>query len=84
MFRQRFALWYFRRGALRLWDLDGRSAFVGLQILETKLKLLDLTIQLLRFAAELHAAKLADEQLQMFDLGGARSQCRFLRIHSLL
>ena len=47
MFGQRFALDLFGRGARRLRDLHRCCAFIGLQVFEAQLKLLDLAIQLL-------------------------------------
>ena len=49
---------------------DRRRALctVGFQLFELQLKLLDLALDLLRLAPELHASQLGDEQLQMLDL----------------
>ena len=45
-----------------------------LQLVQPQLQLLDLTIQLLRLAPELHPPQLGDQQLQMLDLVVARKQ----------
>ena len=41
---------------------------VGFQLFQLQLKLLDLPLDLLRAASELHALQLGDEQRQMLDL----------------
>ncbi len=52
----------------------GSRTFVGLQVFKPQLQLLDLTLQLLRLATELHAAQLRNRQLQMFDLDRAGTE----------
>ncbi len=74
MFRQWPARRLFDCRAWRLRYFDGRRAFVGLKLFETQFELLDLMVQLLRLATELHTAQLGNEQLQVFDLGGPRGQ----------
>ena len=48
-------------------------------VVQPQLQLLDLTIQLLRFAPELHPPQLGDQQLQMLDLVVARLQLLVFR-----
>ena len=50
-----------------------------LQLVQPQLQLLDLTIQLLRLAPELHPPQLGDQQLQMLDLVVARSKLLVFR-----
>ncbi len=50
-----------------------------LQFVQPQLQLLDLTIQLLRLAPELHPSQLGDQQLQMLDFRVARSQLLVVR-----
>ena len=50
-----------------------------LQLVQPQLQLLDLTIQLLRLAPELHPPQLGDQQLQMLDLVVTRSQLLVFR-----
>jgi len=45
-----------------------------LQIFQPQFQLLDLPLQLLRLAPELHSPQLAQQQLQMFNLALARNQ----------
>jgi len=47
-----------------------------LQIFQPQFQLLDLPLQFLRLAPELHPPQLAQQQLQMFDLMLARLQAR--------
>ncbi|MBB2984838.1 hypothetical protein FHX58_007734 [Paraburkholderia tropica] len=84
MFRQWPARWLFHCRARRLRDFDGGRAFVGLKLFETQFELLDLMVQLLRLATELHTAQLGNEQLQVLDFGGARSQRGLLRVDRFL
>ncbi|MGF6383225.1 hypothetical protein OKW47_000956 [Paraburkholderia atlantica] len=84
MFWQWLARCLFHGRARRLRDFDGCRAFVGLKLFETQFELLDLTIQLLRLATELHTAQLGNEQLQVFDFRRARSQRGLLRIDRFL
>ncbi|MDT4850697.1 hypothetical protein FQZ97_848530 [compost metagenome] len=68
MLRERFASSRLARviGAL-LARLESRRAFVGLQILKAQFQLLDLAIDLLGLAPELHSLELGDPQLQALD-----------------
>ena len=47
------------------------GGLVGFQIFQPQFELFDVTIELLRARAELHALQLEDEQLQILDLGVA-------------
>ncbi|GJH17520.1 hypothetical protein CBA19CS22_13280 [Caballeronia novacaledonica] len=84
MLRQWLARCLFHNRARRLWDFDRRRAFIGLKLLEAQLELLDLMVQLLRLATELHTAQLGNEQLQVFDFGCARCQRDLLRVDRFL
>ncbi len=84
MLRQWLAPCLFCSRARRLRDLDWRCAFVGLKLFEAQLELLDLMVQLLRLATELHATQFGNEQLQVFDFGCARGQSGLLRVDRFL
>ena len=79
MLREWFAWRLFRCGTRRLRNLDGSGAFVGFQLFQPQLELLDLAIQFLGAAAELHAAKLRDQQLQMLNLSLGSGICCLVR-----
>nr|WKF60900.1 hypothetical protein HUO10_005422 [Paraburkholderia busanensis] len=57
------------------WCVDRRRPIVGLQIFETQFQLLDLAINLLRLAPELHALEFRDPQLQVLDLERPVGEC---------
>ena len=84
MLRQRFARRLFRRRARCLGDFDRSGAFVGLQLFEPQFELLDLAVQFLRLATELHAAQLRNQQLQMLDLRLGGGVCRLMRFDYVL
>jgi hypothetical protein len=84
MFRQRLALGPFRRSGWCLRDLDRSCTLVGLQILQTEFKLIDLAIELLGLAAELHAPQLCNQEVKVFDFRGARGKRCLLRVDCLL
>ena len=52
---------------------------MGFQFFELQFQLLDLALDLLRSAPELHAPELGDQQLQMLDLAAMREQFAMLR-----
>ena len=55
--------------------------FCTLQLLEPQLQLLDLLIELLGGAPELHALELRDQQLQVLDLGITYGEPRLMLEH---
>lgn len=78
--RQMFREWLASRWLAGFWAgpcrcVDRRRAIVGLQIFETQFQLLDLAINLLRLAPELHALELRDPQLQVLDLEHPVREC---------
>ncbi|KVH45681.1 hypothetical protein WJ39_17905 [Burkholderia diffusa] len=80
MIGERFARRLFWCGTRRLQNFAGGSAFVGLELFQSQLELLDLTVELLGTPAELHAAQFRDQQLQMLNLclgGCVRRLVRF-------
>ncbi len=66
--RQRLARWLVARCLVHRRALALCLAFGGLQVLQLQFQLFDLVVQLLGFAAELHAPQLGDHQLQVLDL----------------
>jgi len=56
---------------------EGARHLSALQLLEPQLQLLDLPIQLLGAAPELQALELRNDELQMLDLGAARTHQLF-------
>ena len=55
-----------------MWFLRLPCCLLGLQFFQLKLKLFQLTLQLLAFRAEDHPLVLVDDQFQMFDLVAGR------------
>ncbi len=84
MLRQRLALRLFRCGAWRPGDFDGCRPFICFELFQTQFELLDLMVQLLRFASELYAAQLRNKQLQMLDFGLVCRNSGLLRINHVL
>src|SRR5450830_545934 len=72
--RQRLARWLVARRLVHRRALALGLAFGGLQVLQLQFQLFDLVVQLLGFAAELHAPQLGDHQLQVLDLDFGRGQ----------
>ena len=66
------------------WNLARRFAFVSLQVFQLQFQLLDLVVELLRLAAELHAPQFGNLQLEMLDLDGARAQLFVQTFHHLV
>src|SRR5579859_604889 len=82
MFRQRPPCWFccIRGGCGNRWRLR-RSNLLrlrGFEFVQPQLQLLDLAVQLLRFAPELPPPQLGDQQLQVLDSVVARGQLRAL------
>ena len=77
VFRQRLAWRLVARRLIHRCPLTLSLALDGLQVLQLRLQLFDLVIELLGLTAKLHAPQPGDLQLQMLDLGGARVQLRF-------
>ena len=65
-----------RRGQ-RGWGSSQLLRAAGLQFIQPQLQLLDLPVQLLRLAPELHAPQLGDQQFQSVDLFVSRGQLLF-------
>ncbi|CAE6866126.1 hypothetical protein R69746_08106 [Paraburkholderia aspalathi] len=83
-----FRKWFASRRLAGFWAgscrcVDRRRAIVGLQIFETQFQLLDLAINLLRLAPELHALELRDPQLQVLDLERPVGECLLERRYSV-
>ena len=62
----------------------GRDRDLGLELVQGELQLLDLALEPLRGAAELHAPQLGDEELQRLDLARPRIQKRPVLEHHAL
>ena len=75
--------WVRRSGRSKVGDgLTGAACLGRFQLFQLQFQLLDLPLQLLRLATELHAPQLGDQQLQMLDLALVREQLFMLAISS--
>ncbi len=84
MLGKRLAWRLLRCSAWRLRNLDGGRTFVSLELFQSQLELLNLAVQLLGTATELHAAQLRNQQFQVLDLSVGRSVCRLVRFDHIL
>ena len=69
--RQRLLLRRRSQSSSLMLRMTGILPFVGLQIFQVQLELLDLAVELLGLATELQPPQSGDRQLEIFDLGGA-------------